>query len=347
MAIKMLTNEETAFFCEQLAMLMEAGIPIADGIEVLADDTGDKRFKEISDVLTELMKDDITLFDAMEKSGIFPDYAVKMVKIGSLTGRLEDALNGLSDYYSKRAELRQTIRSSVSHPLMLLAMMTVVIIVMVIKIIPMFRDIFFQFDDSAAAAVEGSISFAYSLGVGVMIVLASVLVITLATALLTRIPSARKGLYSIVSNFILTRGLAESMAMADVTNAISMMVSCGISPEQSLEMVYDLTENKAVRKRIKECEKLVLDGEKFADAIAKSKLLPSVYAHSLKVAYKSGSFDSAWQKISERFTQECDRKIYGAVSFIEPAIIGILAVIIGSVLLAVMLPMTDIITTVG
>ncbi len=347
MAIKMLTNEETAFFCEQLAMLMEAGIPIADGIEVLAEDTGDKRFKEISNVLTELMKEDITLFDAMEKSGIFPDYAVKMVKIGSLTGRLEDALNGLSDYYSKRAELRQTIKSSVSHPLMLLAMMTVVIVVMVIKIIPMFRDIFFQFDDSAAAAVEGSISFAYSLGVGVMIVLAAVLVITLVTALLTRISSARKGLYRAVSNFIFTRGLAESMAMADVTNAISMMVSCGISPEQSLEMVYDLTENKAVRKRIKECEKLVLDGEKFADAIAKSKLLPSVYAHSLKVAYKSGSFDSAWQKISERFTQECDRKIYGAVSFIEPVIIGILAVIIGSVLLAVMLPMTDIITTVG
>ncbi len=347
MAIKMLTNEETAFFCEQLAMLMEAGIPIADGIEVLSEDAGDKRFKEISDVLTELMKDDITLFDAMDKSGIFPDYAVKMVKIGALTGRLEDALNGLSDYYSKRAELRQTIKSSVSHPLMLLAMMTVVIIVMVIKIIPMFRDIFFQFDDSAAAAVEGSISFAYSLGVGVMIVLAAVLVITLVTALLTRIPSARKWLYSIVSNFILTRGLAETMAMADITNAISMMVSCGISPEQSLEMVYELTENKMVRKRIKECEKLVLDGEKFAEAIAKSKLLPSVFAHSLKVAYKSGSFDSAWQKISERFTQECDRKIYGAVSFIEPAIIGILAVIIGSVLLAVMLPMTDIITTVG
>ncbi|MBQ8787485.1 MAG: type II secretion system F family protein, partial [Oscillospiraceae bacterium] len=274
-------------------------------------------------------------------------YAVKMVKIGSLTGRLEDALNGLADYYSKRAELRQTIKSAVSHPLMLLAMMTVVIVVMVIKIIPMFRDIFFQFDDSAAAAVEGSISFAYSVGVGVMIILAAVLVITLVTAVLMRIPTTRKSLYGFVSNMIFTKKLSESMAMADVTNAVSMMASCGISPEQSLEMVYDLTENKAVRKRIKECEKLVLDGEYFADAIAKSKLLPSIYAHSLKVAYKSGSFDSAWQKISERFTQECDRKIYGAVSFIEPVIIGILAVIIGSVLLAVMLPMTDIITTVG
>ena len=347
MAVKILTNEETAFFCEQLAMILEAGISIADGIEVLSDDAGDKRFKEISDTLVSLMNEDMTVFDAMDKSGLFPDYAVKMVKIGSLTGRLEDALKGLADYYAKRAELRQTIKSSVAHPLMLLAMMTVVIVVMVIKIIPMFRDIFFQFDDSAAAAVEGSIKFAYNIGLGVMIVLAAVLIITLLVVVLMKIPSARKGLKSFASNFILTRGLSEAMAMADVTNAISMMASCGISPEQSLEMVQGLTVNKNVQKRISECEKLVLDGEYFSDAISKSKLLPSIYAHSLKVAYKSGSFDSAWQKIGERFTQECDRKIYGAVSFIEPVIIGILAVIIGSVLLAVMLPMTDIITTIG
>ena len=347
MAIKMLTNEETAFFCEQLAMILEAGIPIADGVEVLSAEAGDKRFQEISDTLVTLMHEDMTLFDAMEKSEIFPDYSVKMVKIGALTGRLEDTLNGLADYYAKRAELRQTVKSSVTHPLMLLAMMTVVIVVMVIKIIPMFRDIFFQFGDSAAAAVEGSITFAYNIGLGVMITLAAVLVITLTIVILMKIPSARKGLKGFASNFLLTKNLSETMAMADVTNAISMMASCGISSEQSLEMVHGLTANKTVQKRIKECEKMVLDGEYFADAIAKSKLLPSIYAHSLKVAYKSGSFDTAWQKISERFNQECDRKIYGAVSFIEPVIIGILAVIIGSVLLAVMLPMTDIITTIG
>ncbi len=347
MAIKKLTNEETAFFCEQLAMILEAGIPIADGIEVLADEANDKRFKEISDILAKLMNEDITLFDAMDRSGIFPEYAVKTVKIGSLTGRIQDALDGLAEYYSKRAEIRQTVKSAVSHPLMLLAMMTVVIVVMVIKIIPMFRDIFLQFDDSAAKAVEGSVAFAYSVGTVVMIVLAAVLVISLVTAVLMKIPAARKKLSGFAAAFPLTRGISESIAMADVTNAISMMASCGISNEQCLELAYDLTDNKRVQKRIKECEKLLLDGEYFADAISKSGLLPSIYAHSLKVAYKSGTFDTAWQKISERFSRECDRKIYGAVSFIEPVIIGILAVIIGSILLAVMLPMTNIITTIG
>lgn len=347
MAIKILTDEETAFFCEQLAMLMEAGIPLADGMEVLAEEGSDRRFREISAMLSEKMKEDTTLFDAMDKSGIFPDYAVKTVKIGSVTGRLEDALRGLSDYYSKRSELRQTIKSSVSHPLMLLAMMTAVIIVLVIKIIPMFREIYAQFDETAAAAAGESVSFAYSLGTGIMIALLVILGITLVTALLMKIPSARRTLSRIFTNFILTRGLSEAMAMADVTNAMSMMAECGISPEQSLELAAGLTENKNVQKRIKSCEKLILEGEYFADAIKSSGLLPGIYAHSLKVAYKSGAIDSAWQKISLRFGQDCDRRIYGAVSFIEPAIVGILAVMIGSVLLTVMLPLTDIMSHIG
>ncbi len=348
MAVKMLTDEETAFFSEQLAMIIEAGIPLADGIEILAEDAGDKRFKDIAGLVLSFMKnDDVTLFDAMDKSGIFPAYAVKMVQIGSVTGRIEDALKGLAGYYSKRADIRQTVRSSVSHPLILLAMMTVVVIVLVVKVLPMFRDIFMQFDDTAAAAVEDSISFAYSIGTAVMIILAAVLAVTLITALMMKFPAPRRVLSRLFSNFILTKGMSESMAMADVTAAMSMMAECGISPEQSLELAEGLTENKNVRNRIKSCEKMVLDGEYFADALKRSELIPGIYAHSLKVAYKSGSIDQAWQKISSRFGQEYDRRIYGAVSFIEPAIIAVLAVIIGSLLLTVMLPLTNIMTGIG
>ena len=315
MSLKILTNEETAFFCEQLAMILEAGIPVADGLEVFAEDSGDKRFREISNILTEHMSsDDSALFTAMEKSRIFPDYAVKMVKIGSVTGRLEDTLSGLSDYYSKRAELRQTVKSAVSHPLLLLAMMTAVVVVMVIK---------------------------------VMVILLAALAVTLVIAVLMQVPAARRKLYGAFTNFVLTGKMSEAVAMADVTGAMSMMTACGIAPEQTLELAAELTENKAVKRRIKDCETMVLDGEYFADAIGKSKLLPSIYARSLKVAYKSGAFDAAWKKIDERLSLECDRKIYSAVSFIEPVIIGILAIIIGAVLIAVMLPMTDIITSIG
>lgn len=225
--------------------------------------------------------------------------------------------------------------------------MTVVVIVMVVKIIPMFRDIFFRFDESAAAAAESSVDFAYRLGIILMIILIAVLVIVAVTAVLSAFPKTRKALYGAASNMIFTRKISEAIAMADVTGALSMMAECGIPPEESLELVKGLTDNRHVSEKLSECEKLVLEGEGFADAVKKSKLLNPMDSHSLRSAYKAGTFETAWRKINERCRNECDRRIYGAVSLIEPIMIGIIAVIIGSLLLAVMLPMTDIISSLG
>jgi len=344
---KPLTNEELSYFCEQLGMLLEAGIPLSDGLEELSEESENSSLRDVSRLLCEIMSNDVTLFSAMEKTGLFPDYAVKTVQIGTVTGRLEDILKGLARYYEKRADIRISIKSAFSHPLLLLAMMTVVIIVMVVKIIPMFRDIFFRFDESAAAAAESSVNFAYRLGVVIMAVLAVVLAAAAVIAVLSVIPKTHRFLEHFGSNFLLTRKISEAIAMADITNAISVMAECGIAPEESLELIKGLTENKRVLTKIDECEKLVLNGESFPDAIRKSKLLGSMDAHSLKSAYKSGSFDTAWRRISERCSDECDRRIFGAVSLIEPVIIGVIAVIIGAILLAVMLPMTDIISSVG
>lgn len=344
---KPLTNEEVAYFCEQLGMMIEAGIPLADGLEALAQEADDQRLKEVAEQLCTAMNEDITLAAAMERLGIFPDYAVKTVKIGLVTGRLENTLKGLSEYYEKRADIRSTVTSAFSHPLLLLAMMTVVVIVMVVKIIPMFRDIFFRFDESAAAAAESSVDFAYKLGIVLMTVLLAVLVIAAVTALLSAFPKTRKALYGAGTNFIFTRKISESVAMADVTSALCMMAECGISPEESLELAKGLTGNRRISARLDECEKLVLEGEGFADAVKKSGLLNPMDSHSLRSAYKAGTFETAWRKISERCRNECDRRIYGAVSLIEPIMIGIIAVMIGSLLLAVMLPMTDIISSLG
>lgn len=344
---KPLTNEEIAYFCEQLGMMIEAGIPLADGLETLSEESDDQQLKNICKQLSESMNDDITLAAAMEKLGIFPDYAVKTIKIGLVTGRLESTLKGVAEYYEKRADIRSTVTSAFSHPLLLLAMMTVVVIVMVVKIIPMFRDIFFRFDESAAAAAESSVELAYRLGIVLMAVLSAVLVIAAVTALLSVFPKTRKALSAFLNNNIFSAKISESIAMADITNALCMMAECGISPEESLELAKGLTGNKRISARLVECEKLVLDGDGYADAVKKSGLLDPLDAHSLRTAYKAGTFETAWRKISERCQSECDRRIYGAVSLIEPIIIGIIAVIIGSLLLAVMLPMTDIISTLG
>ena len=347
MRSKIMTDEETAFFCEQLAMIMESGVPLADGLADFAAESGDDEFIKTVGSLSGFTDGSMTLSAAMDKAGNFPAYAVKTIKIGETTGRLEDVLRGLSDYYIRRSDIRMTIKSAVVHPMLLLGMMTAVVVILVMKIIPMFREIFEQFGDTSAGTAAEGIEFAARTGTAVMFVLIAVLLISVIVYILAKNPQTVQKLSEIMANMPIMRGISEAVAMANITGAVSMMTSCGIHPEETLELASGLTNNKRVSARLSDCEKMVLEGEYFAEAVKKSGLLPPVYARPLRSAYKAGSFDTAWKKISERYESECDRKITGAVSFIEPLIIGVLAVITGIILLTVMLPLAQMMTAVG
>lgn len=344
---KALTADETAYFCEQLALILNAGIQLSDGMEILAEDMEDEKIKSVASCLAKELNDEKTLFQAMEKSGMFPSYALNTVKIGVLTGRLEDVLRELTIYYERSGQLIRTVKSSVLHPFMLLVMMTAVIIVLVVQVIPMFGDIFARFDADVMNTASNSINSAYTAGLVILMILLAIIVISLLTAVFSKIPFVRSKLSRIFSGFVLTKRLSRTFAEAKFAGAMSMMVSSGIDPVEALENSLLIISDKGLSKQIEDCRRRVLEGEYFSDAICESKLLPSVYSRSLKIAYKSGAFDVTWKKISERCVEEAERNAGNIVAFIEPILIGILAISIGSILLTMMLPLMNIMSVIG
>lgn len=344
---KLLSADETAYFCEQLALMLNSGMQLNDGLEILSEENDDDKIKAICCAISRSITDGKNLGQAMEETCVFPRYALNMINIGILSGRLEDVLNGLSDYYENRSDLIRAVRSAVLHPLMLLIMMTAVIIVLVIKVIPMFSDIFSQFDSVISEAAETSVNFAYSAGITVLTVLLIIIAIAGVTALLSNITSVRKKLAGFCSVFPLTRGMSRKFEQAKLTDAMSTMISSGIAPEEALENARSLITNKKLIAQIDDCRKRLIEGEFFSDAICASGILPKIYARSLKIAYTAGSFDVTWKKISTRCNEEAERTTELMISFIEPAIIAILAVMIGSIMLTVMLPLMNIVSSLG
>ncbi|MBQ8826256.1 MAG: type II secretion system F family protein, partial [Oscillospiraceae bacterium] len=139
--LKRFNHEQTAFFFEQLWLMVSSGMQLDDGLEILAEDTEDAGISEVCRFLARKTGEGSTLAEAVSESGVFQPYAVKMTEIGCMTGKLDEVLKGLSEYYENRAETEQTVRYAVFHPCMLLVMMTVVMVVLVVKIIPMFSEI--------------------------------------------------------------------------------------------------------------------------------------------------------------------------------------------------------------
>ena len=175
--LKKLNYEQTAFFFEQLWIMVNTGMQLDDGLEILAEDMEDSNLRAVCIFLAEKTEKGKSLYEAVEECGVFPQYAVKMTEIGCMTGKLDETMKGLSEYYENRAETERAVRYAVFHPCMLLVMMTVVMVVLVVKIIPMFSDIFAQFDAGIGSAVEDIVGIAYTTGEIVLGVLFGILLV--------------------------------------------------------------------------------------------------------------------------------------------------------------------------
>lgn len=345
--MKKLTSDEVSYFCEQLSLVLNAGMSFNDGFEILCEDMDDKKILSLCTAMRDELNNEKTLSEAMESTKAFPEYAVKMVKIGEMTGRLEKVLGGLSDYYDARAEMARTIRSSVLHPLMLLVMMTAVIVVLITLVLPMFGEIFSQFDSSVGEAVKSTVDLAYGVGTVMLIVLLVIIAICVIIAILSRIPSTRRKLSNFVAVFPPTKRMSKRFSLSKIADAISMMVDSGIAPDETLENAANLIDDKKLSKKLLECRERVLGGEYFADIISTAGIFPAMNARSLKLAYSSGSFEKAWKKLAEQCGDAAMESASSIVAFIEPAIVIVLTTVIGAILLTVMIPLMNIMSVLG
>ena len=151
---KRFTSEETASFCDQIAMLLNSGIPLYEGAYILAEEVEDKRTKQVLMHIEEQVRENMPLFEALSNTGAFPDYMVHMVKVGETTGKLEDVLKSLAAYYERDAQVKDGIRSAVAFPVILFAMMAVIMLVMVFKIIPLFEGMFLELSAEVASSTK-------------------------------------------------------------------------------------------------------------------------------------------------------------------------------------------------
>lgn len=342
-----LTSDEISFFCEQTAVILNAGMMPADGFEILCGDAVDKKVISLFKAIIEDLNNGMSLSQAMENSKSFPDYAVKMTNIGEKSGKLENVMRGLAEYYEARAEMRRTVRLAVLHPLMLLIMMTAVIVVMIALVLPMFGEIFSQFDSTVGTVVQSAVDTSYRVGIVMLIVLLTVTALSIIVAVLSQLPMTKRKLSDFVSVFPLTRKISKRFSLSKISDAISMMVTAGIEPEELLELVADLIDDKELSQKLYDCRKRVLDGEAFADVISTAGIFPAMYARSLKIAYSSGSFEDAWKKLSDKCGEAASESASEIVSFIEPAIVIVLTTVIGAILLSVMIPLMNIMSVLG
>lgn len=348
MGKRTLDNEYVSSFCLELSLLMHAGIGTEDGLWLLIEDESSAGRKKILKQMAEAVADGRPLSEALREVKVFPAYVCDMVETGEQSGRLEQSFQSLSTYYERQTQLSNQIRSALMYPLILMVLMFVIIIVLLVKVLPVFNQVYEQLGGSLSGTAQLLLHVGNVLG-NIMPVLFAVLAVLVAVGVViacsTTIRGAVLGLYKkIFGDYGLTRKMGEARFSA----AMAMGMMSGLNTEEAFRtaMLFQ-SSTKKTKKRYENCLEMLEMGEPLADCFKKNQILDAMYCRILDLGAKSGTSDTAMEEIARRMDDSVQMAVESKVGRIEPTIVIITSILVGIILIAVMLPLVNIMSSIG
>lgn len=344
-ARRYLNPEETAIFCEQIALILDSGIPLHDGIEALAGNYRNSAYAAYFNGMYERMNASGSFYEAVRDAGLFEPYLVSMVRIGEAAGKLDAVMKALADYYDGQSKTSRMIKNAVLYPAALILMMAVVVAVLVIQVLPVFDQVFQSLGSDLSAAGGGFMRFGMVAGRAVL-VLAGVLLAAVLVGLILSKTAARAPFYRFLARvFPPVARVRKKIVAQRFAAVISMMLSSGYPLEQGLELAADITGDGPAREKIIQIRRQM--GEKsFAEAVREAGLFDEIHNKMIAVGQMSGQTDSVMRRLAALYEEELAQSVSYLVSLIEPTLVAFVSVMVGAILLSVMLPLLGIMSSI-
>ncbi len=346
-AKKTLTQAEVTAFCSQTAMLIQAGITPAESMSILLSDMKNEQGKEIIQAIWDVCKKGSSFHEALESTGVFPDYCLRLIALGEESGNLDSCLQSLAGYYEKEENIRKNIKQAVSYPLIMIVMMFVVIYVLMSQVLPIFSQVFAQLGSDMTGLAASLMNLGNTLNRYSGVLLGIICLFLALYFAFTRIPALKRLTSRFLNWFPPTRSFFEKYAGQRFASGLAMTFSSGIDTYTGLDMVSELVDNPRMQEQIQLCKERLQKGDNLSEALVDSQIFNNVHSRMVAIGFRSGNIDTVMQKIAESYEKETDEKMQAIIAVLEPTLVIILSIIVGLILLSVILPLMGIMSSIG
>jgi type IV pilus assembly protein PilC len=339
--------KQVAIFCRQFATMVNSGLPILRALSILADQT---ESKELAKVLVQARTDveqGSSLSAAMGKHPkAFNNTFIAMVKAGETGGVLDDVLLQLADQIEKEVSLRRQIKSAMTYPVVVVALVVLIMSAMLLFIVPQFETIYASLDSKLP--LPTTILLAMSrvfTKYWWMVILGSVG----ATFLLKRYKKSDGGrarIDAIKIRVPVFGPLFHKVAIARFSSTLSMLMRAGVPILQALEIVKDTVNNQVISSAVEDVKTSVREGESIAKPLGKHSVFPPMVVQMMAVGEETGAVDTMLDKVSEFYNSEVKATVEALTSLIEPLLIAVIGGAVGAAVVALYMPMFNIINVI-
>ena len=343
-------TKDLTSFTRQLATLVNAGLPLMRCIEVLKKQKLAPAMMDCLDGISEGIAGGATFSESLTAyPKIFDNLYINMVKAGEAGGVLEVVLSRLAEFAEKAEKIKNKVKGAMIYPIVVLTAAIGITAFLLLTVIPKFKQVF---DDILGGQeLPGVTQFVMNLADFVknngLVVAAGVVGIVMVKKLVGK---TAKGAYlfdKIKLKMPVIGPLVNRTAIAQFTRTLGTLLSSGVPILQSLVIVRDTTANRVVRRAVQTVHDAVKEGESMTDPLASSGVFPPMVVSMVQVGEETGALPDMLTRIANTYDDEVDNAVAGLTAAIEPALIIFLAVVVGTIVVAMFLPMIKIISSVS
>ena len=336
--------KQISVFCRQFATMVNSGLPILRALAILADQTDNKEFAQVLVQVRTDVENGSSLSAALGKHPkAFNNLFISMIKAGETGGVLDDVLLNLADQIEKEVELRRQIKSAMTYPVVVVALVSLILGAMLLFVVPQFETIYTDLGGQLPlpTRILLGVSSAFRNYWYIVALLGGI-----GTFLFRRYKRTEAGRARVDAAKIrvpVFGPLFHKVALARFSSTLAMLLRAGVPILQALDNVKETVNNAVIAEAVEDVKSSVREGESIAKPLTKHKVFPPMVVQMLAVGEETGAVDTMLDKVAEFYNNEVKATVEALTSLIEPLLIAVIGGCVGAAVIALYMPMFNII----
>lgn len=334
-------DKDLNFFLTQLSTYIKAGIPLIDAINILAKQARDRKTRNLYQRLVFELTTGETFSEALNKQGpVFPKLLINMVKTSELTGNLTGVLDDMADYYKTIDENRKQIISAMTYPVVIFIIAIVVLVYIILFVVPEFTDMYAQIGSELPPITVMIVKMSDFLAANLLyVILVIIAIFTILSILYKNVTTFRYFVQRTLMHIPVVKNVIIYKEVIMFTKTFASLINYDVFITDSMEILGKVTSNEIYKNLIRDAVINLSNGNGVSPAFKDNWAFPPIAYEMLLTGERTGRLGAMMSKVAEYYNTEQKNLIAQLKSLIEPVMIIFLAVIVGIVLLAVIVPM--------
>jgi len=343
-----ISSKDVAVFTRQFSVMIDAGLPLVQCLEILGQQQDNKAFQKVILQVRQDVEGGLSLAEALRKHPqAFDDLYVNMVAAGEAGGILDTILQRLANYIEKNVKLKSQVRSALIYPVAVVTIAVIVVYVILWKVIPVFATLFEGLGASLPFLTQMVVNMSRFIGNFWWLIFLIVGGTIFGLRQYYQTDGGRYQIDKILLKLPAIGLLLRKIAVARFCRTLGTLLSSGVAILESLDITARTAGNAVIEEAILMVRKEVEEGKNMADPLSRTEQFPPMVCQMIGVGEQTGAMDTMLGKIADFYEDEVDAAVEGMMALLEPLIITFLGVVIGTIVVAMYLPMFSLISQIG